>query len=81
MTISIMKAILAAFLIAACVPTLAAAASRGSAKEEAACRPDVRRFCSSIKSGSDNQAFLACLQAHRTKLSKACLAVLTSHGS
>jgi hypothetical protein len=53
---------------------------QGSAKEQAACRPDVRRYCSSIKPGSDSGTFLHCLQANRSKLSKACLNVLTSHG-
>jgi hypothetical protein len=52
----------------------------GTAKEQAACRPDVRRFCASIKQGSDSGAYLACLKANRSKLSKACLAVLESHG-
>jgi hypothetical protein len=53
---------------------------QGSAKEQAACRPDVRRYCSSIKSGSDAGMYLNCLQANRSKLSKACLNVLESHG-
>ena len=52
----------------------------GSSKEQAACRPDVRRFCASVKPGSDSQVFLHCLQANRSKLSKACQEVLTSHG-
>lgn len=53
---------------------------QGSSKEQAACRPDVRRYCSSIKPGSDSGMFLNCLQANRSKLSKACLNVLQSHG-
>ena len=52
----------------------------GSSKEQAACRPDVRRYCASIKPGSASEVFLHCLQATRSKLSKACLEVLTSHG-
>ena len=52
----------------------------GSSKEQAACRPDVRRYCATIKPGSDSEVFLHCLQANRSKLSKACLEVLTSHG-
>jgi hypothetical protein len=55
-------------------------AYQGSSKEQAACRPDVRRYCSSIKPGSDQGMFLSCLQAHRAKLSKASNEVLTSHG-
>jgi len=52
----------------------------GSSKEQAACRPDVRRYCASIKPGSDSQMFLHCLQANRSKLTKACNEVLTGHG-
>jgi hypothetical protein len=53
---------------------------QGSAKEQAACRPDVRRYCSAVKAGSDGGVFLSCLKANRAKLSKACLNVLASHG-
>ncbi len=73
------KTSLIALAIAGCSALPAAAAGQGTAKEQAACRPDVRRFCSSIK-GSDSSAFLGCLEAHRAKLSKPCLAVLESHG-
>jgi len=76
----IRKAMLLAIVIASCSPAWTALASQGTAKEQAACRPDVRRYCSAIKSGSDSGAFLSCLEAHRSKLSKACLAVLVSHG-
>jgi hypothetical protein len=74
------KVTLVALVIAACSPALPALANQGSAKEQAACRPDVRRYCSSIKPGSDSGVFLSCLQANRAKLSKACLRVLTSRG-
>jgi hypothetical protein len=74
------KAILVAMVIAGCSPVLTALAYEGTAKEQAACRPDVRRYCSSIKPGSDSFVFLSCLQAHRAKLGNACLAVLVSHG-
>jgi hypothetical protein len=53
----------------------------GTPKEQAACRPDIRRFCSKVKQGSDSSAFLSCLKANRTNLSKACLAVLLTHGA
>ena len=53
---------------------------QGTAQEQAACRPDVRRFCSSVKPDSDSEAFLHCLQTNRAKLSKACSNVLSSHG-
>jgi len=76
----IRKALLLAIVIASCSPALAAAAGQGTAKEQAACRPDVRRYCSAIKPGSDSGAFLSCLNAHRAKLTRSCLAVLVSHG-
>ena len=55
-------------------------AGQGTPKEQAACRPDVRRFCGMIKQGSSSGEFLSCLKANRAKLSKACNEVLVSHG-
>ena len=93
---TIWKATLLAVLIAASSPALVAPASaagnpflpggghgasnQGTPKEQAACPPDVRRFCSSLKPDSGSGAFLSCLQANRAKLSKACNEVLVSHG-
>jgi hypothetical protein len=57
-----------------------AQASGGTPQEEAACRRDTRKFCRHVKAGAGNDAFLQCLQAHRAKLSRACDAVLRSHG-
>jgi hypothetical protein len=53
---------------------------QGTPQEQAACRPDVRKFCHAVKPGSGNGAFLSCLQASRAKLSKACLTVLENNG-
>ena len=74
------KIVLASLTFLACFQAVAANAYQGNAKEQAACRPDVRRYCSTIKPGADEGMFLSCLQAHRAKLSKACNGVLTSHG-
>ncbi len=74
------KIALGVLAVLACSLSVPAVAYQGSSKEQAACRPDVRRYCSSIKPGSDQGMFLSCLQAHRAKLSKACNEVLTSHG-
>ena len=68
------KLILVAVLCAGGSPALAA---QGSTDEEAACRPDVRRFCHAVKEGGN---FLGCLQEHRKKLRPACRNVLKSHG-
>ena len=74
----IRKLMLAFALTIATVATMAQAG--GTPEEQAACRPDVRRFCHTIPPGSGDGAFLACLQDHRAKLRRACRAVLESHG-
>lgn len=77
----IVKAILLAILVAASAPAFAATSSmQGTPKERAACRSDVRKYCSALKPGSDSYDFLHCLQAHRLKLKAACRGVLESHG-
>ncbi len=69
-------------LISCLLATLATAALAQSdtSDEDAACRVDVRKFCSTTKEAEGSNAFLQCLQAHRAKLSRACLAVLEKHG-
>lgn len=57
----------------------AAIAQSGTPQEQAACRPDVRRFCHTVV-GSGNGPVLACLQEHRAQLRRACRDVLESHG-
>ena len=52
----------------------------GTPQEQAACRPDVRKHCREIKPDAGSGAFLACLQAHRAKLSRACRQILESNG-
>ena len=58
----------------------AAFAQSGTPEEQAACRPDVRRFCHAIKVQDGDEAFLACLELHRDELSVACRSVLKDHG-
>ncbi len=57
-----------------------AMAQSGTPEEQAACRPDVRRFCYKVKESDGTNAFLQCLQEHRVKLSARCRAVLEGHG-
>jgi hypothetical protein len=57
-----------------------ALAQSGTAQEQAACRPDVRRFCSRVPPGADQMEFLKCLELNRDNLSKKCHAVLVDHG-
>jgi Cysteine rich repeat len=57
-----------------------AMAQTGTPEEQAACRPDVRRFCYRIRQSDGTNAYLQCLQQHRERLSPRCRAVLESHG-
>jgi len=57
-----------------------AMAQSGTPQEQAACRPDVRRFCYKLHEGDGTSAYLECLQQHRAKLTSRCRAVLESHG-
>ena len=55
----------------------------GTPREQAACRPDSVRYCKELIANvvaPDTFRILACLQAHRTRLSHACREVLESHG-
>ena len=56
-------------------------ASAASAQQQGhdACARDVSRFCRAHMQEGD-QVVLACLQANRARLSKACQKVLTDHG-
>jgi hypothetical protein len=53
---------------------------QGSADDQAACRPDVRRFCHKLDQDAGDLVFLACLQEHRAQLRKPCLNVLEKNG-
>jgi hypothetical protein len=73
-----------ALFLAAAAATPAAAQSTKPASEEmgtpeqrAACRPDVRRFCRSVKPEDGPYAYLDCLQKHREKLRPVCLRVIS----
>jgi hypothetical protein len=57
-----------------------AMAQSGTPEEQAACRPDVRRFCYRVQQSEGPMAYLQCLQEHRERLSARCRAVLESHG-
>jgi hypothetical protein len=56
-----------------------AAAQMGTPEEQAACRPDVRKFCYKIPQGAGDKAFQACLEANRNNLSPKCREVLMAH--
>jgi hypothetical protein len=52
----------------------------GSAEDQAACRPDVRKYCYKLAEDAGDLSFLACLKENREKLGKPCLAVLERNG-
>jgi hypothetical protein len=62
--------------------TAASAQGKGDARERAACRPDVMRFCKQFvkDNNEDVVSILNCLESNRSRISKACSAVLASHG-
>jgi hypothetical protein len=75
------RMVFAAALTLAAV-TSASAQGQGDARERAACRPDVMRFCRQVIKDTNDDVFsiLNCLQSHRARISRACNAVLASHG-
>ncbi len=54
----------------------AAEARSGTPAQQAACRPDVRRFCYRLPPDAPNSVFFSCLQDHRSRLARKCRAVL-----
>ena len=72
------KAVLIALLLTGAGASTALAGDR--AADEAACRPDVRKFCHKLQPDAGDDAFLSCLQLNRAKLTAKCLKVLTDNG-
>ena len=70
-----------AVLVAFC-PTASVAQFQGTPQEQAACKPDVVKHCKPLLNSNAPSTFsiLACLQGNRERISKACRAVLESHG-
>ena len=58
---------------------IASAASAQQQQGHDACARDVSRFCRAHMQDGD-QIVLACLKQNRTRISKACQAMLASHG-
>ena len=69
-----MRTLLVFFALAA-LTGAARVDSEGSAQEQAACRPDVRKLCSHIRA-DDSQKYRDCLQTHFSELSQKCQQVL-----
>jgi hypothetical protein len=68
------------FLVAAATPAAAQSKEKademGTPEQRAACAPDVRRFCRSVKPEEGPFAYLSCLQEHQEKLRPACVRVI-----
>ncbi len=71
-------------LLISAAPTLAMAQTpvraplQGTNAEEAACKPDVVKFCRTAM--PDTFRILACLQSNRAQLRQSCKRVLANHG-
>jgi hypothetical protein len=74
-----MCGLLAASLLAPIAAQAQKGPFRGAASEERACKGDAHRHCRAVLDQGD-MAVLACLQQQRSKLSRACQAVLGKHG-
>jgi hypothetical protein len=56
-------------------------AMSGTPEEQAACGPDVRKFCAKVPPGSGDMAYLTCLVNNRDALSVKCMGAWTlKHG-
>lgn len=60
--------------------TAVAPVNAGTPEQQSACRSDVRRFCHNVPAQGGDDAYLACLQSHRAKLSASCRHMLESNG-
>ena len=66
------------FLALALAALGASAAQAATKQEQAACRSDARKYCSSHV--GKPQEMLSCLADNKASLSQACRAVVESHG-
>jgi hypothetical protein len=74
------KLLLAITLSSLSLSTVAVAqGTRGTPEEQRACSRDAQRFCREVIAQGD-LAVLSCFQQNRPKISRACDAVLKSHG-
>lgn len=63
----------------ACIGLSSAASAQVQPREHDACTRDVVRHCRAVMNDGD-QAVLACLKEHRSRISKACDKILVEHG-
>lgn len=67
------------FVVSFALPLVLMASAASAQQGHDACARDVSRFCRAQMNDGD-MVVLACLQQNRTRISKACQQVLTSHG-
>ena len=67
------------FVIPLVLPFVLVASMASAQQGQDACARDVSRFCRAQMQDGD-QIVLACLKQNRARISKACQAVLASHG-
>lgn len=67
------------FVIPFVVPFALASTASAQQQGQDVCARDASRFCRAHLNEGD-QVVLACLKQHRARLSKACQALLASHG-
>ena len=67
------------FVVPVVLPLLLMASAASAQQGHDACARDVSRFCRAQMNDGD-MVVLACLKQNRTRISKACQQVLTSHG-
>ena len=56
------------------------AATAGTEEQQAACRPDVRKFCYKLKESDGDDAYMRCLELNRSALSQPCSDMLKNYG-
>ena len=67
------------FVFVIALALIAAPASAQQDREHDACARDVVRHCRAVMNNG-HSAVLACLQQHRSRISKVCDKMLTDHG-
>jgi hypothetical protein len=67
------------FVIPLVLPLIVMAQAASAQQGQDACARDVSRFCRAQMNDGD-MVVLACLKQNRSRISKACQQVLTSHG-
>jgi hypothetical protein len=66
-------------LVLASLPSIVIA--EGTPQEQAACRPDVRKFCYKVPQSAGSKAFQDCLESNRNLLSDKCKQAMAAHKS